>query len=113
MLSVPGPRTALASGVRDRDPARDKGEPVLGRRSRLLALVIAAVLVAAACGGGDDGEEEAEDERPAAEDLQTEVDRESRFAGLESFCEPEDEASEEEPEDVDTGITAEEVVVSH
>lgn len=86
---------------------------MLGRRSRLLALVMSAVLVAAACGGGDGGEPDAERERPSSEDLPTEVDRDSRFAGTETFCEPAEEEAEEAPEDVDTGITAEEVVVSH
>jgi hypothetical protein len=92
---------------------RRKGSTHMFRNRRLLALAVAGALVVAACGGDDDSSSSAAPERPAAEDLPTEVDRESRFAGTDTFCEPAEAEPEEAPEATDPGITEEEIVVTH
>lgn len=85
---------------------------------RVLGLFLALTMLAAACGGGDDdedatGPDENGTTETTAEERPTEVDRSSRFAGLDSFCEPAEEEPEEAPTASDDGITEDEVVVAH
>ena len=93
-----------------------------GSTVRWLALGLTMMLGFAACSsGGDD-----DDARPAAIDdtdtstsapegdvTELEVDRTSRFAKLDTFCEPATEEPAETPEATDDGITEDSISITH
>ena len=88
---------------------------------RPLAGGLPLVLVAAACGGGDDDDSasirhDASTDKtggtPSGDLTTLEVDRTSRFPGLDSFCEPTTEKPEETPKATDDGITADSISVT-
>jgi Periplasmic binding protein len=87
------------------------------RRARhlVVALVVGASILASCTsddGDGDGGEEASGGEQGAAAEQPTEVDRSSRFAKEDTFCEPGDEP-ESPPEDVGPGITADALNITH
>ena len=85
------------------------------RAGFLLAAVVLGSSLLVACtsddGNGDDGGAQS-DERGAAGDIPTEVDRSSRFAKEDTFCEPGEEPSEA-PEAQGPGITADALNITH
>jgi hypothetical protein len=85
------------------------------RAGFLLVALIAGASLLASCtsddGDGDDGAAESGEQGAAAEQP-TEVDRSSRFAKEDTFCEP-GEDPEEAPEDVGAGISADAINISH
>jgi hypothetical protein len=97
-----------------------------GSRSSIWpACFLAALLVVTACSSGDDDDDasangasddtttETTGGTPSGEITALEVDRSSRFAGLDSFCEPAAEEPEEAPEATDDGITEDAISVTH
>ena len=80
----------------------------------LVAVIAGASLVASCTSGDDDDEGGASDggEQGAAAEQPTEVDRSSRFAQEDTFCEPGDPPAEA-PEDVGPGITADAINITH
>ena len=80
----------------------------------LVAVIAGASLVASCTSGDDDDEGAASDggEQGAAAEQPTEVDRSSRFAQEDTFCEPGDPPAEA-PEDVGPGITADAINITH
>jgi hypothetical protein len=87
-------------------------------------MFLVVVLAFAACGGGDDDDDASSPDSNDASTDQTaaapsgdltalEVDRSSRFAGLDSFCEPATEEPAEAPEATDDGITEDSISVTH
>ena len=86
-------------------------------------MFLVVVLAFAACGGGDDDDDASTPDSNDASTDQTaaapsgdltalEVDRSSRFAGLDSFCEPATEEPTEAPEATDDGITEDSISVT-
>ena len=95
-----------------------------GSRSsvRWLAVCVTLIIGLAACSSGDDdggsasGEDESTDTTsgvPEGDITELEVDRTSRFAKIDSFCEAADEEPTEEPEATDEGITKDSISITH
>lgn len=84
---------------------------------RHAALIGLVGIIAAGCGGSDGNATSAGGDKPSNRTdnakVDSEVDRSSRFAGLDSFCEPTDEKPSEKPKATGDGITADEIVVTH
>jgi hypothetical protein len=89
---------------------------------RVGAVAAVAVMMASACSSGDDDDTASESEETTAstgagETTPTtalEIDRSGRFAAEDTFCTPATEETETEaPEDVDDGITADEISITH
>ena len=81
----------------------------------LLVAVIAGASLLASCTSGDDDDEGGASEggeQGATAEQPTEVDRSSRFAQEDTFCEPGDPPAEA-PEDVGPGITADAINITH
>jgi hypothetical protein len=82
-------------------------------------LGLAALLALAACGSDDDSSAEPADTAadrsgPSIGDVTAlEIDRSSRFAPLDSFCEPASEEPSETPEATDDGITENSISITH
>lgn len=92
------------------------------RRVRIASVVFAAALFAAAC--SDDNEPGAGSDAPGTGGQPTgsvpdgeldpfEIDRTSRFAQLDTFCEPATDEPAEAPEATDEGITEDSVSITH
>ncbi len=97
---------------------------------RIASALFVSALIAASCGGGDDDDDDASPEPTEAstdettddteapeevsDDLQSlEVDRSSRFAQADTFCEPATEEPAEAPEATDEGITEDSISITH
>jgi hypothetical protein len=97
---------------------------------RIASALFVSALIAASCGGGDDDDDDASPEPTEAstdettddteapeevsDDLQSlEVDRSSRFAQADTFCEPATEEPAEAPQATDEGITEDSISITH
>jgi hypothetical protein len=85
-------------------------------------LCVTLVIVLAACSSGDDdgGGAPGDDDGtgttaalPEGDITELEVDRTSRFAKLDTFCEPASEEPDEAPEATEDGITADSISITH
>src|SRR5918993_60195 len=88
---------------------------------RWVAFCVALSLGFAACSSGDDGADDGSNGGgtdttagvPEGEITELEVDRTSRFAKIDSFCEPATEEPAEAPKRTDEGITADSISITH
>jgi hypothetical protein len=91
---------------------------------RVATALLVSALIATGCGGGDDDDDTTgPDDTEAPSDTtgggqegelpEIEVDRSSRFARADTFCEPATEEETETPEATDDGITADSVAITH
>jgi hypothetical protein len=87
---------------------------------RWLALGVTVMLGLAACSSGDDDDASSDDGGtdtttpvPEGDITELEVDRSSRFATLDSFCEPATEEPADAPEATDPGITEDSISITH